>query len=293
MTSLTLRADCPSCGKPIRVPLLALDLAEGRFLGVDGEVLVDHAQTCEVRSLNVLSLFSGIGGLELGLERAGMRTVGQVELDPFCRQVLTKHWPEVPKHDDVRTAIDWWRGQSRPSVDVVCGGFPCQDLSNARTNGARPGLDGDRSGLWFAYRDVIEALTPRWVVVENISAWERWLPRVRRDLHELGYASVSVQLSAGSFGAPHKRPRVLVVAHANSESEPLRAIHEEVARLRPVPRGGGYWGASSPRVVRVADGVPGRLDMPRLKAAGNAVVPQVAEFVGRLILEAEALRGVA
>lgn len=243
--------------------------------------------------MNILSLFSGIGGLELGLEQAGMTTVGQVELDPFCRQILAKHWPEVPKHDDVRTAINWWRGQPRPAVDLVCGGFPCQDLSNARTNGARPGLDGEKSGLWGAYRALVEALAPRWVLVENISAWERWLPRVRRDLHGLGYASVSVQLSAGSFGAPHKRPRVLVVAHANGESEPLRAIHEEVARLRPVPRGGGDWGTSEPRTLRVADGFPDRLDMPRLKALGNSVVPAVSEFIGRLIAEAESLRGVA
>lgn len=243
--------------------------------------------------MNVLSLFSGIGGLELGLERAGMTTVGQVEIDPHCRQILAKHWPEVPQHDDVRSAIDWWRRELRPAVDVVCGGFPCQDLSNARTNGARPGLDGDKSGLWNAYRDVVAHLEPRWVVVENISAWERWVSRVRSDLHGLGYASVPLQLSAGSFGAPHKRPRVLVVAHPYGEGESLRAFYEEVAGLRPVPRGGGHWGSSQPGAVRVADGVPDRMDMPRLKALGNAVVPAVAEFVGRLILEADALRGVA
>ncbi len=75
--------------------------------------------------LNVLSLFAGIGGLDLGLERAGMRVVGQVEIDPFCRSVLARHWPEVPCHDDVRTAASWWRSRRRPAVHVVAGGFPC------------------------------------------------------------------------------------------------------------------------------------------------------------------------
>lgn len=111
--------------------------------------------------LNVLSLFAGIGGLELGLERAGMTTVGQVELDPFCRQVLAKHWPEVPRHDDVRTAVQWWRGEARPRVDVVCGGFPCQPVS---LMGKRKAQDDARWGWpWFA--DVVRGLRPRYVVV--------------------------------------------------------------------------------------------------------------------------------
>src|SRR6266496_2413363 len=80
----------------------------------------------KARPVNVLSLFSGIGGLDLGLERAGMTVAGQVEIDPWCQRVLAKHWPEVPRHDDVRTAMDWWRGESRPAVHVVAGGPPCQ-----------------------------------------------------------------------------------------------------------------------------------------------------------------------
>lgn len=237
--------------------------------------------------MNVLSLFSGIGGLELGLERAGMTVVGQVEIDPFCQDVLAKHWPEVPRHDDVRTAAAWWAAQPRPAVDLVCGGFPCQDISNAHTNGARRALKGERSGLWSEYRHLVAELAPRWVVVENVAAWERWVPGVRSDLHELGYASVPVQVSAGSLGAPHRRPRVLVVAHANGESEPLRTIHAEVAGLRPVPRGDGHWRQPFTGAVRVADGAAHRLDGARRRALGNAVVPQVAELVGRLIVAVE------
>lgn len=82
-------------------------------------------------TINILSLFSGIGGLELGLEQAGMNTVGQVEINPWCRTVLEKHWPTIPRHDDVQTAITWWESEQRPDVDLICGGFPCQDISNA------------------------------------------------------------------------------------------------------------------------------------------------------------------
>src|SRR5690606_23421248 len=87
--------------------------------------------TADAGPLNILSLFAGVGGLELGLEWAGMRTVGQVEIDPYCQRVLAHHWPDVPRHDDVNTAPHWWRSEPRPPVDVVCGGFPCQPFSLA------------------------------------------------------------------------------------------------------------------------------------------------------------------
>lgn len=232
--------------------------------------------------MKVLSLFSGIGALELGLERAGMDVVGQVEIDPFCRRVLAKHWPGIARHDDVRTAIDWWNSEPRPRVDVAALGFPCQDISSAHTNGARAGLDGARSGLWYAARDIVADLEPRWVIIENSPQWRRWVPGVRRDLHTLGYASVPLQLSAGSFGAPHKRPRVVVVAHADSDGEPLRAFHAEVAGLRPVPRGSGYWREPFTGAVRVDDGTPYR--MVRLRAVGNSVVPFVGDYVGGLVM---------
>ncbi len=116
--------------------------------------------------MNVLSLFAGIGGLELGLERAGMTTVGQVEIDPWCRQVLARHWPDVPRHDDVRTAPDWWASTERPPVDVVCGGFPCQPFSTA---GLRRGVTDERWG-WPWMADVIRMARPRYVVVENVAA---------------------------------------------------------------------------------------------------------------------------
>lgn len=232
--------------------------------------------------MNVLSLFSGIGGLELGLEQAGMTTVGQVEIDPFCNRVLAKHWPEVPRHDDVRTTVDWWYSTDRPAVDVVCGGFPCQDISSANTAGGRLGLDGAKSKLWVYFNVVIDAVRPTWVIVENSPNWPKWTPRVRSDLFGLGYATTALELSAGDVGAWHRRPRVFVVAHSDREGEPLRAINAEVARLREIPRGRGHWRKSFAGPVRVDDGLPARMD--RLRALGNAVVPQVAEHVGRLIV---------
>jgi len=230
--------------------------------------------------LNVLSLFAGIGGLELGLERAGMRTVGQVEIDPYCRRVLEKHWPDVPRHDDVRTAADWWLSTERPTVDVICGGFPCQDISSANTAGNRKGLAGPKSGLWSAYRATVAAVRPSWVIVENSPNWRKWTQPVREDLVALGFHTVALRLPAGSFGAPHKRPRVLVVANTYGQGEPLLAIHEEVAELRPLPRRDHI--PARARTMGVRDGVSNRMD--RLRTLGNAVVPQVAEYVGRLIV---------
>ncbi|MER7697006.1 DNA cytosine methyltransferase [Streptomyces sp. NPDC096095] len=114
--------------------------------------------------LTVMSLFSGIGGIELGLERAGMRTVGQVEINKFCQRVLAHHWPEVPRHDDVRTANEWWDSTPRPAVDVVAGGFPCQPFS---LSGKQHGT-GDERWMWPEMAAVVRHVRPRYVVLENV-----------------------------------------------------------------------------------------------------------------------------
>lgn len=119
--------------------------------------------------MNVLSLFAGIGGIELGLERAGMTTVGQVETDPYCQQVLAQHWPEVPRHDDVRTTVKWWQSEPRPRVDLVCGGFPCQPFSLA---GKQLGTSDER-WMWPAMAGVIRGVRSRYVLVENVSSLVR------------------------------------------------------------------------------------------------------------------------
>lgn len=256
--------------------------------------------------MNVLSLFAGIGGLELGLERAGMTTVGQVEIDPFCRRVLAKHWPEVPKHDDVRTAVDWWRSEERPPVDLICGGFPCQDISNA---GRQEGITGARSGLWSYLRDTVRALRPRYVVLENVAAiLVRGLDVVASDLAEIGYDLEWDCVPAAAVGAPHRRDRWFGVAYpsrvqreAQLGQQPHRVLPEVLADTDALRRGrwpgiagAAGWGQpahsrqwrTEPDVGRVAHGIPNRVD--RLRSLGNAVVPQVAEHIGRLIVAADA-----
>ncbi len=236
--------------------------------------------------LNVLELFAGIGGLSLGLQRAGMRIVGHVEINPFCRAVLHKHWPEVPCHDDVRTAAAWWRSTDRPRVDVVAGGYPCQGESTA---GKRLG-DADPRWLWPAMADVVHALRPRYVIGENVLGHRtRGLGRVLADLADLGYTARAGVVRACEMGAPHPRARLFVLAHTQGHgqspgwAEPgWRCPPPHQEQDRPEHGRPTRW-PTEPRVDRVAYGLPDRVD--RLTALGNAVVPAVAEHIGRIILD--------
>ncbi|WP_422754927.1 DNA cytosine methyltransferase [Micromonospora sp. WMMD708] len=234
--------------------------------------------------LNVLSLFAGIGGLDLGLERAGMRVVGQVEIDPFCRSVLARHWPEVPRHDDVRTATRWWRSRPRPAVHVVAGGFPCQPVSDA----GRKLAQKDARWLWPEMAEVIAAVRPTWVVGENVPGLRtRGLTDVLRDLDRLGYRARAGYISACEMGAPHPRKRLFVLAHTKGEGrcpgrtqrEGPAAPDDDLTHLGGPRRRTGW--PTEPRVGRVAYGVPSGVD--RRRALGNAVVPAAAEHIGRLI----------
>ena len=180
------------------------------------------------RVLTVGSLFSGIGGFDLGLERAGMRVVWQCESDEFCRRVLARHWPGVPCYGDVATLT----GPSR--VDVLCGGFPCQDLSYA---GAGAGLDGSRSGLWSEFSRLIRELQPGYVVVENVSALlARGMGRVLGDLAESGYDAEWDCIPACAVDAPHRRDRVWIVAYSHGQGEHAGFVDAEVAGA-PTPLG--------------------------------------------------------
>lgn len=248
-------------------------------------------------SFTYLSLFSGIGGLDLGLDRAGMTCVGQVEWNPYCREVLAHHWPEVPRHDDVRTAPAWWLGGSRPAVDLVAGGFPCQPFS---VIGNRRGIADERWG-WPWMLDVIRAVGPRYVLVENVPgllADTDAFGTVLADLADLGFDAQWSIVSACAVGAPHVRERLFLLAHA-PRHDGEQPMHLPAA----VPQGRAGTGAAGgdawpdgwlpePAVGRVADGLPKRVVAPALRGLGNAVVPQVAEVVGRMIL-VDAMAGVA
>ena len=297
--------------------------------------------------LKVLDLFSGIGGFSLGLERtSGFETVAFCEIEEFPRRVLAKHWPEVPIYEDVtKLTVDILR-RDGISVDVITGGFPCQDISVA---GKQAGINSKtRSGLWSEIVRLIGELSPRYVIVENVAnllsgpSKQRggWFGRILGDLAECGYDAEWENIPAAAVGAPHRRERVWLVAYPNQmqqaggrsiqaarcsgsnngpsnqalskESYHLQEMDKNVAdannaqlqgrqkagnagrvgtrgvqiteRCSNMPR--AAW-EPEPAVGRVANGVSNRVD--RLKALGNAVVPQIPEMIGRAILEAEGM----
>ena len=245
------------------------------------------------KQLTVGSLFAGIGGFDLGFQRAGYKIQWQVEIDPFCRKVLAKHFPEAERYEDVRAV-----GKSNlVPVDVLCGGFPCQDISVA---GKGAGIEeGTRSGLWIEFARIIGEIRPRYVVVENVRALlSRGMFRVLGDLSALGYDSEWRTLRASSFGLLGKRERVWIVAYPHSDG--LQRIKQWVPEntyrgdfdaetLPPFslqdPRIKNLLPA--PHVIGKKDGVPDRVD--RTRACGNSVVPQIPEWIANQILKYEGL----
>jgi len=181
--------------------------------------------------MNVLDLFSGIGGFSLGLERAGMKTIAFCEIDKKAQLVLKKHWPEVPIFEDVsklkKEDID-------EQVDVICGGFPCQDISLA---GRGEGLEGKRSGLWFEFHRLIKEIRPRYAIIENVSALRnRGLDEVLRGLYEIGYDAEWHCIPASAVGAPHQRDRIWIIAHIGSARGERLVTSADIGKAR---QGGG------------------------------------------------------
>ena len=253
------------------------------------------------RKLRVLDLFSGIGGFSLGLERtSGFETIAFCEYEEFPRRVLKKHWPDVPCFPDVRTL----KGDDieGPPVDVICGGFPCQDISTA---GKQAGIgEGTRSGLWSEIVRLAGELRPSYIIVENVANLlagpsERrggWFGRILGDLAECGYDAEWHNIPASALGAPHRRSRIWIVAYP-MRSRRARLVtrehlgeigswrwrgKEDLQNLQPYGVGSNW---PQPLIRRMDDGIPNRVD--RLKALGNAVVPQIPEMIGRAILAAE------
>lgn len=162
--------------------------------------------------LTIGSLFSGIGGLELGLEWAGLGPVKwQVEINDYARKVLEKHWPDVKRYKDVKEVGK----HNLEPVELICGGFPCQDISVA---GKRAGIkEGTRSGLWFEMCRIIGELRPRYALIENVPGiYVQGLSIVLSDLAQIGYDAEWTHLSAKEVGAPHLRERVFIVAYPSS-----------------------------------------------------------------------------
>jgi DNA (cytosine-5)-methyltransferase 1 len=262
--------------------------------------------------------------MDLGLERAGMECVAQVEIDEFCQKVLTKHWPDVPKFKDVRDVGK----ENLPAADLIAGGFPCQPFSVA---GKRKGTADDRH-LWPEMFRVISELKPTWVIGENVPGIiPIFLDQAISDLEAEGYTCEAYVLPACAFDAPHRRDRLFVLANSSNirrlQCEQPKNGHEsqkaqckfdsyrsesrfipdpnqqrlsardeqEVFREKEKTLAGCEFAGThpaqnwrlltvEPTICGMVDGVPDRVD--RLKSLGNAVVPQVAEFIGRMIMEA-------
>jgi DNA (cytosine-5)-methyltransferase 1 len=294
--------------------------------------------------LRVLDLFSGIGGFSLGLEATGgFDTVAFCEISEYPRKVLAKHWPDVPIYNDVRELTkEKLDGDGITDINVVCGGFPCQDISNA---GKGAGIGADtRSGLWSECARLLGELRPtiHYAIFENVTALisgdnGRWFEQVLWDISQVGYDAEWHCIPASELGAHHHRDRVWIIAYPNNNGESSSEVREGIDAggdsgttrseqasqpegLRDsifngdvaytdsergrgrysrwedaknawqsstsawhYPREMGIWDAE-PDVGRVANGVPQRSH--RLKALGNAVVPQIPELIGRAILEA-------
>jgi DNA (cytosine-5)-methyltransferase 1 len=290
--------------------------------------------------MNVLDLFSGIGGFSIGLEAAGMKTVAFCEYDKQAQKVLKKNWPNTPIFDDVRTLNkDLLNAQGIKDVGLICGGYPCQPFSLA---GERRGAKDDRH-LWPEMFRLVQELRPTWVIGENVAGHiTMGLDEVLADLESENYTARPFVIPACAIDAPHRRDRVWTIAHANSDSKSDGSINEQrmvantecgsrwdseslvgrenheakwsqdtnsvtgssknvayaygsqrqgngsAIRARteyPYFSGPSRW-KSEPSVGRVADGVPNRSH--RLKQLGNAVVPQVVQVIGEMIMAVEA-----
>ena len=246
-----------------------------------------------------LSLFSGIGGLDIAAEWAGFETVGQCEWADYPTKVLEKHWPDVPRWRDIHTLTkeDFYERTGLRTVDLISGGFPCQPFSVA---GKRRGKEDDRY-LWPEMLRVIQELRPAWVVGENVAGLVSMaLDQVLSDLESVGYTCQTFIIPACAVDAPHRRDRCAIVAYANSGRRLHRSVCEQTEKsgqstqfesckysshvsntaCKRLEKQTGSkkqhtkcgWWETEPNVDRVADGIPSRVD--RLKCLGNAVVPQ-------------------
>jgi DNA (cytosine-5)-methyltransferase 1 len=254
-----------------------------------------------MKKLRVLDLFSGIGGFSLGLERSGgFETVAFCEIEPYCRAVLKKHWPDVPCYEDVRTLTADTLRQHGIAVDVICGGFPCQDLSAA---GNQAGMDGTRSGLWSEIARLMGELRPRFAIVENVTALlsgpsqrpGQWFGRVLGDLAAFGYDAEWHCIPASAIGAHHRRDRVWLVAYSgqvrcdagwSGKSLPRSRLEGEAFAFQPmadtesVERGTGLCEAEAQRdghfTTDGSDAVPDARAFGRERTAAH---PKLARHI--------------
>lgn len=240
------------------------------------------------RPLTHLSLFTGIGGLDLAAEWAGFETVGQCEWADYPTRVLEKHWPTVPRWRDIRTLTgeDFYARTGLRTVDIISGGFPCQPFSTA---GKRKGSEDDRY-LWPEMLRVIQEIRPTWVVGENVAGIVTMaLDTVLSDLETIGYTVQAFIIPACAVDAPHRRDRVFIVAHAKKDNGNYGRTQEKRnnREAAPLEHRGRTWWDTEPGVCRVVNGIPTRVDIDRDECLGNAVVPQQAYPIFKAIYDLE------
>lgn len=251
-----------------------------------------------MEKLKVLDLFSGIGGFSLGLERTGgFETVAFCEIEEYPRKVLKKHWPEVPCYYDVTKLTGDILERDGIAIDVITGGFPCQDISVA---GKQAGIgEGTRSGLWSECLRLVSELRPKFALFENVSNLLSgpseqaggWFSTILSDLAGAGYDAEWADIPASYVGAWHRRGRVWLLAYPHEVIRQQGRTQEPILRQRYVSEQSkgafekwpGRSGLPAPRICGRNDGVS---DVPhRIAALGNAVVPAIPELIGRAILE--------
>lgn len=238
------------------------------------------------------SCFSGIGGIDLGFELAGIPTSWQIEKDDWCRSKLEKHFPNAKRYSDITTV----QAEELEPVDIIAGGFPCQDISSA--NPYAKGLAGARSGLWFEMLRLIDGVRPTWVVVENVSRFiQMGADTVCDGLEEIGYTlAPPISFPACAVGLPTMERHVWIIGQTNGIRS-RRSVVSEIQNFgalqwqlpREDQRNFNRWSIPASRVCGVGEGIARRMD--RIKSLGNAVPPLMAKVVADFILTANRADG--
>ena len=233
-------------------------------------------------------LFSGIGGFELGAKRAGIKTIWNCEINPFCRMILKKHFPETTQYTDITTL------KNPPYVDIISGGFPCQDISIANPKGE--GLNGKRSGLWKEMLRIICEARPNYVLIENSpELLRKGFSSLLQNLSEAGYDAEWQCLQARNFNLPHKRERIFIIAYTKRLGHLdniiktcilQKILSKKISGQTPLPMPIKRFNAESDyRSVRMYNGFSKELDTNRITALGNAVIPSIAQYLFECIKE--------
>lgn len=247
--------------------------------------------------LRVLGLFSGFGGFEIGLKRAGFDIAAMCEIDPTCRALLAHHFPGVPLYDDVRTLTAGRLAADGVVVDLICGGFPCQDVSIANVQGQ--GLDGERSGLWSEYARLIGEIRPAVAIVENVAELlARGMGRVLGALADLGYDAEWRVLRGLDVGLPFIGERVWIVATPSGAGRQRRFEYLRSLGIEATPSAERRDQAVRARreleadlnSLREDDGLSVTMERRRLHGLGNAVTPEIPYRIGRAVIAAHELR---